>query len=74
MNKFQSWLVDFGGADVLARRLDVTPFVVNRWRRGDGWPRISMILAIVKLAKGRLTIMDVIDCTWPKSKRGQRDH
>lgn len=72
MNKFQKWLEDFGGAEALAKRLGVTERVVHHWRRGDGWPRISVILEIVELSRKRLSVEDVIQCTYPRSKRRNR--
>jgi transcriptional regulator with XRE-family HTH domain len=71
MNKFQKWLADFGGAEVLASRLGVTCHVVNRWRRGEGWPRIAIILKIVKLSRGALTTDDVIKYTYLAKRRGR---
>lgn len=68
-DKFQKWLVDFGGPTVLAGKLGVSTYVVNHWKRGDGWPRISIILEIVRLAKGKLSIEDVIESTYPKHRR-----
>lgn len=69
LGKFQKWLVDIGGPNVLASKLGVSNYVVNHWKRGDGWPRISIILEIVRMSKGKLSIEDVIDCTYPKHRR-----
>lgn len=68
---FQEWL-DFYGAERLAKTLKVSPRVVNHWRLGDGWPRIRIILEIVKLSRGKLTVESVIESTWPESKRRAR--
>ncbi len=68
---FQEWLDSYGAAR-LAKELNVTDRVVERWYRGNGWPRIKTILELIHKSNGKLSLQSIIDTTWPAKKRGRK--
>lgn len=66
---FQNWLENYGGPEKLARKLGVTVYVVNRWKRRAGWPKVENLIEIQKLSKGELTLEQIIESTRPNTKK-----
>jgi DNA-binding transcriptional regulator YdaS (Cro superfamily) len=52
---FSAWVDRYGGAGVLAAKLNVHPATVRVWLRGEGAPEAEKIAAILKLSKDELT-------------------
>ena len=57
--QFNTWVEEFGGARLLAKKLEVTDHAVRVWMRGEGSPHAETIDAIIKLSKGVLTFEQI---------------
>lgn len=66
-NSFQLWLADYG-VGRLAKKLGVTPYCVNRWRRRDNWPTVQFVVEIAKASRGALTMENIIRSIDPSQK------
>jgi hypothetical protein len=56
---FNSWVEERGGAEALAKELDITSHAVRRWLRGECPPRPMKIKRLIMMSKNVLTF-DVI--------------
>lgn len=65
MQNFQAWIEDYGGVDKLAKRLKVTPQAVYTWVKRQGYPKVETMRALVKISKGKLTYVSIIESTKP---------
>lgn len=57
------WIYSIGGADVLAKKLKMTPHAVRVWMRGEGCPRPPHMKRIVALSKGAVTFQDLVNAS-----------
>lgn len=54
-----AWVEQYGGAIVLAEKLDVTPHAVRVWLRGEGSPHAETVNDLIRLSKGELTFEQI---------------
>ncbi len=63
-SKFEEWAyAHVGGADGLAKALGVHRSAVGFWFQKKATPRTKHAMRIVSLAKGKLSLKDIIDGT-----------
>lgn len=73
MLTFKTWVAESGGTVKVAKLLNVTPRSVRFWLSRRGAPKYRSAEKIVKLSKGRLTLISVIEQTRApvKNSRGR---
>lgn len=57
------WVKQYGGAEKLAVKLEITPHAVRNWMRGDDVPRPKHLVQLVKLSKGKLSFESILTAT-----------
>ena len=65
----QTWVRDFGGVGKVADKLGVTDVAVRNWVKRRGWPKVDIILKLIKLSKGELTFDNIVASSRPRSNR-----
>lgn len=63
---FKNWVDKCGGPDKAGKALGVTPWAVRVWLRKEGHPKLSTMLKIVKITKGKLSLEKIMKETGKK--------
>ncbi len=65
-SKFEAWIyTDAGGPLKFAKRLGVHRSAVGFWVQRKQTPRLAVALKIEKMAKGKLTLAEILSGTCP---------
>ena len=72
-NRFQKWVMEYGGPTTLAYNLNINRVTVGYWMRQQSCPKVDMIKRLVKLSGGELTYEIIIDGTSPDSLEGNQN-
>lgn len=62
-NAVQNWVEAQGGVVAVASKLRLTTPTVRNWLHRRGWPKVSVILKLIKISKGELTFENIIAST-----------
>lgn len=61
--KFKAWIIQKGGAGVVAEMLGVTPHTVRTWLRSEATPRPKVMTKVIVESRGRVRYQDIIQET-----------
>lgn len=62
-SKFEAWVRENGGTRRISIRLDVAQSSVQHWLAGRATPNLKTTNKILRLAQGKLTLLDVVNGT-----------
>ena len=60
MNKFREWVTEKGGTEAVGKLMGKKQKAVQHWIRGHSNPKLKDAQKILKLARGKLTLEDII--------------
>ena len=75
VTELSRWMIETSTTTTnLARELRVTRQAINVWRRGQGFPRISIARKLISISENKLTLNEIYASSTPaKKNKGLRN-